>query len=603
MTDARKTSCYRTPDELASSAVDLKGVLVIGSCLIAGMPQTIKHTHPGCKVDYILFNNALELPKEPPSPLADYDFQVLQIALRSVLPDGAYFRLRYDDAAAFARLLEDSKDRLRVLLDAILKYARESALLTFVGNFLVPQANPFGRMLPRYELSNPAFFIETLNRFLDSEVRKQRNCHPFDADQIAATFGKKYLQDDAVWQINHASVLSDADFEQDRRRLEKVAPASEVYETRVWEFVLATWQEILGMYRIAQRVDAVKLVIVDLDDTLWRGVLAEDGPGSVEGWPLGLAEALLYLKRRGIVLAIASKNDRNFIASNFNKVFGANRLRLDDFAVKEIHWGSKADSVEAILAKMNVLPAGAVFIDDNPAERAAVLAAFPGIRVLGRDLYELRRILLWAPETQSAAVTAESARRTEMIAAQVERESSRKNVSRAAFLRSLKISAGAVNIRSVSHPKFARVMELVNKSNQFNTTGRRWTHQDWVGAFAAGMTVLALEVEDKFTDYGLVVAAVIDANLIVQFVMSCRVVGLGVEETAIAKINQQVIQAGAKEIRGLFTATELNHLCRDLFQKTGFKQVGDVWLRPAKPRAKIPRHVRERESPPDGAPL
>jgi FkbH-like protein len=591
-TDPRKPF-YRIPNDLQVAETELNRILVIGSCLIAGLPDTIRRMHSKCDVDYILFNNVLELPKQPPAPIACYDFQVVQLPLRTVVPDSAYFRLPFDHEGDYATLLENSQERLGMSLSSILRYAREEGIPTFVSNFLVPQQNPFGRLQPRYELRNPVYFIETLNRFLDSQVRKVANCYPVDVNQIAASYGKRHIQDDAVWQTNHASALSDMDFEQDQQRLEKVTAASEVYETKVDEFVLATWIEILGMHRSIKRADAVKLVIVDLDDTLWRGILAEEGPSSVEGWPLGLAEGLLYLKRRGVILAIASKNDSQVIEANFNQVFGADRLRLEDFAVRAVNWDPKVDSVAAIIHKVNVLPNSVVFVDDNPVERAAVMQAFPGIRVIGGNLYEIRRILLWAPETQFATLTAESALRTEMIAAQVERESLRETMPRAEFLASLGVTVATFIVSSAAHPKFERVMELVNKSNQFNTTGRRWTQKEWTFGFAHGLKVLVLQVNDKFTNYGLVVAALLDANTIIQFVMSCRVIGLGVEEAAVAKINQEMIQSKAALLQALLKPSDSNFLCRDLFQKTGFHLTGDVWTKSAEPCALMPAHVRE----------
>jgi hypothetical protein len=119
-------------------------------------------------------------------------------------------------------------------------------------------------------------------------------------------------------------------------------------------------------------------------------------------------------------------------------------------------------------------------------------------------------------------------------------------------------------------------MELINKSNQFNTTGQRWTHQEWVAGFNAGLRLLAFQVEDKFTEYGIVVVVVLDENTISQFVMSCRVIGLGVEEAV---------------IRGKYKATDANHLCKDLFEKSGFHLVKDEWVKPTEPLVPLPHHI------------
>ena len=140
---------------------------------------------------------------------------------------------------------------------------------------------------------------------------------------------------------------------------------------------------------------------------------------------MGFIEALLYLKKRGILLAIVSKNDEQFIVSNWQKIVQG-QIALTDFAVRKINFRSKVDNLAEILREMNLRPQNAVMIDDNPVERAAIQAGLPGVRVLGSHLYYLKRILLWSSETQQSVITRESGRKTEMIQAQLQRESVRK---------------------------------------------------------------------------------------------------------------------------------------------------------------------------------
>src|SRR5438045_5788726 len=171
------------------------------------------------------------------------------------------------------------------------------------------------------------------------------------------------------------------------------------------------------------------------------------------GWPLGLAEGLLFLKKRGILLGIVSKNDEDRARAIWQRIYG-NLIPLEVFAVRKINWQPKADNIEAILREMNLLPKSVLFIDDNPVERAAVKAAFPDIRVLGPNPYLWRRILLWAPEMQVAGITAESAARTEMVQKQVEREEQRKRLTREEFLASLGVRASLHQLTSTSNARF-----------------------------------------------------------------------------------------------------------------------------------------------------
>ncbi len=123
---------------------------------------------------------------------------------------------------------------------------------------------------------------------------------------------------------------------------------------------------------------------------------------------MGFLESLLYLKKRGILLAIVSKNNEEFIVSNWNQIVQG-QIALTDFAARKINFRSKAENLAEILQEMNLRPENAVMIDDNPVERAAIQAALPGVRVLGRHLYYLKRILLWSSETQRSVITRESA--------------------------------------------------------------------------------------------------------------------------------------------------------------------------------------------------
>lgn len=587
---------YRCPQDLAVTPLTLRRVLLVGSCLLMEWPDFIKVAMPGCPCDYLVFNNIAQIPSRPPKPADAYDFQMVQIPLRSVLPDGPFFRMSYSDIDGYEKLFEMAKGRLSQFLQAAMRWNLEYGILTFVFNFHLPQQNPMGRLLPRYDLRNFVYFIEELNKHLVTETRKFKNAYIFDHDQVMATYGRKYFQDDSIWQSNHNSAIIDLDFLYDQERVEGACRASTYLQSKVSEYIGYEWAEILAMYKTIRQMDTVKLVIVDIDDTLWRGVAAEQSESelrleALEGWPLGFAEALGHLKRRGVVLAIASKNDEGRVAQILSRSYGR-RLCLDDFVVRKINWQPKADSIETILHEINVLPRNVVFIDDNPSERAAVKAAFPEIRVFGPNPLLWRRILLWSAETQVSSITAESAARTEMVHAQVERERQRQQMSRQDFLASLSVAVNLIDITDMDHPGFPRVLELINKTNQFNTTGKRWTKQECIPAVATGTRFMAFDVEDRFTRYGIVGAAIVCESHIVQFVMSCRVVGMEVEIAALSGILRAIHEGGFGSARASLEETELNLLCRDLYERCGFKRCGDQWIRPLIPLLEKPSHVR-----------
>jgi FkbH-like protein len=581
---------YRVPRDLAVSPTPLRRVLIVGSCMAAPFQALVQGATPGCPTDYVLFNNLSELPDAPPRPVADYDFQFVQIPLRSVLPDHLYFRTPADPAA-WQRVFDEACERLGQFLAAALRWNAAHGLLTFVANFMVPQQNAHGRLLPRYDFSNPVYLIERLNQSLHEELASQGNAHVLDLDQIAATFGRKYIQDDSLLQLNHGALLSDADAPHDQARIAPVPPVSQHYTLHGAAFMQAAWAELVALFRTVRQVDAVKLVIVDLDDTLWRGVAAEaedhDGD-AVEGWPLGLIEALLFLKRRGVLLAIVSKNDEARVLGFWDSILQG-RLTPEDFAARRINWQPKAENIAAIIREVNILPRSAVFIDDNPVEREAVRAALPDIRVLGADQYYLRRILLWSPETQVPVVTDESARRTEMIQAAGARETTRQRLSRPEFLASLGLRVRMIEIAAPGHASFPRAFELINKTNQFNTTGKRWTQEEMRAAFAGGMTLYAFDVEDRFSRYGLVGVVIAARGRIEQMVMSCRVVGLDVEIAAVAAVLRRM---GGAMVSTRLIETDANLLCRTLFERCGFRATGDGgWTSGPDNTLAVPAHI------------
>ena len=589
---------YRFPQELVVTPTSLRRVMIVGSCLVSVWPEIIKKADPGCPCDFFLFNNATQLPANPPHPIEDYDLQIVQIPLRSLLPDYTYFQLTHADMKSYGALLADAKGRLSQFLAAAMRWNSEHGLLTFVSNYLVPQQNPMGRLLPRYDLRNFVYFIEKLNEALADELSKYNNAYFFDMDQVVSTYGRRYFQDDVLWQLNHGAALSNEDFARDQERLEPVVRPQEFYPVRLHDIAVYLWMELVAMYRTVRQMDLVKLVVMDIDDTLWRGVAAEKSDLSdsviedaIRGWPLGLADALGYLKRRGVLLSICSRNDEKRITAIWSRIMG-NHLSLEDFASRKINWRTKAENFEEILSEMNLLPRNVLFIDDNPVERESIKAAFPGVRVLGPNPYVWRRILLWSSETQVASITAESAARTDMVQAQIERESQRKQMSRDEFLASLSLELKLFELNGVGHAGFPRALELINKTNQFNTSGKRWSKQECMAAFAEGTRFYAFEVKDRFTVYGIVGVLIVQGTDIVQFVMSCRVAGLDVEIAAMAEILRILHKDRHTAVSATLVETELNLLCRDLYQRCGFSNNGGLWRRPLLPALERPAHVK-----------
>jgi FkbH-like protein len=574
---------FRVPDDLVVDQDAPLRVLVLGECVAEWLGDGA--TTLGWSHDFLLINNYSVLPDAPPSPVATYGFQLVQIPLRVVMGEWEYLGLPFDDEQAWREMLDGACRRLTQVLSAAMRYNVESGLLTFVGGFLVPQQNPMGRMLPRDDPRNLVFVVESLNRHMVTEVASYQNAYYVDFDQIASGVGKQYILDDSIGAISHGAMLSDWDITRDQNRLEPPDPLHHHFEIRSEEFVRAVWFELFAMHRTLRGVDQVKLVLVDLDDTLWRGVVAEESDISgetIEGWPIGLIEALQFMKKRGVLLGILSKNDESKIEAVWGSIMRG-RLRLEDFVVRKINWKSKAENLEEILDEVNLLSRNVVIVDDNPRERAEIAAAFPDVRVLGADIYQVRRILLWAPETQVPAVTGESSRRTQMVQGQIARERERRKVSREDFLRDLGVEARVFEVRRDDHAIHARALELLNKTNQFNTTGRRWTTEEFRSLTDTGHSVIGFAVRDRFTDYGMVGVVVLKIDSpsevhIEHVVMSCRVFGLDVERAALVEMLTHVRRSDNRRLVGTIEKVSVNQPCWDLYSRLGFAEVSKgVW--------------------------
>jgi hypothetical protein len=186
-------------------------------------------------------------------------------------------------------------------------------------------------------------------------------------------------------------------------------------------------------------------------------------------------------------------------------------------------------------------------------------------------------VLLWSPETQVAVVTNESARRSEMIQAQVIRETARKTLSREEFLDTLDVQVKFITVTSTDDVSFARAFELLNKTNQFNTTGKRWSLEEINRGLEDGLQLVCFFVEDKFTEYGLVGVVLLKNSEVLQYVMSCRVLGLDVEKAVLSYVAQLVKASGGRAISAKLIETAANFPCRKLYSESGFAQDGELW--------------------------
>jgi FkbH-like protein len=342
-------------------------------------------------------------------------------------------------------------------------------------------------------------------------------------------------------------------------------------------------------------IDRKKCVIVDLDGVLWPGVLAETGapfawrpdvssPYSYVGLYFGLHDALLTLKKRGMLLACVSKNDEATVRELWKYDEHYNMVRLltpDDFVTWRVNWNDKVENIRSIADQLGLALESFLFLDDNPVERDRVRQRLPQVEVWGEDPFALRRQLLSDPRLQTPSLTAESAARTELAKAQLVRDKARaESVSETDFLASLKVET---SVKPMAAGDAARVAELFQRTTQFNTNGAKFSAAE-LEALAGdpAARIFTAHVKDRFGDHGLVGAAVVKGGEIAGLVLSCRVLGMGVEHEFLRAV---IAACGQAALSGRIIETARNIPVRNIYRDHGFIQEGAVWRRTLEPVA------------------
>jgi FkbH-like protein len=348
----------------------------------------------------------------------------------------------------------------------------------------------------------------------------------------------------------------------------------------------------------AQRGLSKKCLVFDLDDTLWGGVIGDDGPEGIvlgEGSAAGEAHLALQryakqLKERGVILAVCSKNDPAIAEAAFCN-HPEMLLRRPDISAFVANWNDKAENLKAIAAQLNIGLDCLVFVDDNPVERARIRQSLPMVAVpeLPKDIAHYVRCLAEAGYFEAVAFTSEDRLRTEQYAANVEREALFElSGNLDDFLRSLQMS---VVFGKFTAAELVRVTQLFNKTNQFNTTTKRYTAEE-VASFAAAeeMVTLQFRLLDKFGDNGLVSAMILrpDPKLpevfeIDNWVMSCRVFGRQLEFEAMNIAVEQARRRGIRALRADYIPTLKNGVISELYPSLGFSPLsnetgGTYWI-------------------------
>jgi FkbH-like protein len=429
---------------------------------------------------------------------------------------------------------------------------------------------------------NQAWAVETVNRNLRKLAGDYRGVYILDYDALVARHGREHWCDERKWLTVRLPV----------------AAANLAWMAREWMRFLAP---------LAGRV--AKAVAVDLDNTLWGGVIGEDGLAGIRVGPeypgaayQALQQALLDLTGRGILLAIASKNNPQDAMEALRSHPGM-LLRPEHFAAMRIDWNEKSESLREIAAELNIGLDAIAFLDDNPVERQRVREEAPEAMVveLPADPMAYARAVRDYPAFERLALSGEDRQRNRYYAAERQRTVLAQSAgSREDFYRSLEQEA---EITPVGTLTLARVAQLTQKTNQFNLTTKRYTEQQIEElARRTGWEVLSIKVRDRYADNGLVGVAITrdegEVCEIDSFLLSCRVIGRTVETALLAYLAEEARERGARLLRGWFLLTKKNAPARNFYRDHGFRllsetEAGQLWeLDLAEAKLRCPEWIR-----------
>jgi FkbH-like protein len=366
------------------------------------------------------------------------------------------------------------------------------------------------------------------------------------------------------------------------------------HDLRLWNLAkLSFSDEFIPLYadHVARVVAALrgksgKVLVLDLDDTMWGGIIGDDG---LEGIKIAQGDAIgeahlavqrmaLDLRQRGIVLAVASKNSDEVARAPFEQ-HPEMLLKLEHIAVFQANWNDKATNIQAIAEELSIGLDSIVFLDDNPAERGLVRKLLPQVAVpeLPEDPSAYARTLAAGGYFEAVAFAAEDLKRASFYQENAKRAGLERQAGGVdAYLASLEMT---ITFQPFDGKGRVRIVQLINKSNQYNLTTRRYTEPE-IFRLELDPRVFTLQVRlaDIFGDNGMISVVICrpvghETWEIDTWLMSCRVLGRKVERMVLREILEHARAAGIRKLIGTYRPTERNPLVADHYGKLGFNKV------------------------------
>lgn len=442
--------------------------------------------------------------------------------------------------------------RLSRVLDAIRAY---SSALILLGNFVMPYERFFGNYDHRVPESLYSVVAE-MNRRIARCAAERAGVLLNDVEAVASWRGRQRWFDDRAWCLSKAFCSLD--------ELPYVA------------------RNIVRIVSSAKG-RSVKCIALDLDNTLWAGVIGDDGLDGISVSADGDGEAfyrfqryLLELKKRGILLAVCSKNEPENARLPFRQHPGM-LIREQDISAFIANWNDKSENLKTLQKALNIGLQSIVFIDDNPFERNLVRDLLPEVIVpeMPDDPADYVKALSELNLFETTSFSEEDARRSELYVSEARSEAECRNyASLEEYLISLEMKLA---IRRFDNAHLPRITQLFQRTNQFNLTTHRY-NEDQCKRIMDDYNYMPLYVQlsDRFGDHGLIGIVIMqckaDTAIITDWLMSCRVLRRGVEQELMNYVFEVARKRGATTVCGRYAPTAKNGIVRDFYQRFGFQQ-------------------------------
>ena len=447
-------------------------------------------------------------------------------------------------------------DQLR-LIDEWFDMFDRSAPSTF--EYFISDASLNGDDITDLDEFNAAALERRWNDQLRDRITRHANVHRFPFDRIVRRCGADNFFDDKMWYLGKI-------------------PFTHNGNVRIADGIRSTANCFARVPK--------KILVLDLDNTLWGGVLGEDGVDGIKLSDDGIGAIYKTVQRlikqmipRGVMLAVCSKNN----LSDVEEVWSRHPhmvLRRDDFVSLKINWQDKVENIADMARELNIGLSSFVFLDDMPNERENVRARLPEVTVaeFPSNIEQLPACVenIWREHFMKARSTSEDAVKTQQYLDNAKRADAAQGMDYNSFLRSLHLTAERVELDE--RPK-ARVVQLINKTNQFNLTTRRRTLLELDRFIDVGGRVYAWRVTDKFGDYGIV--AVILASVesgtptIDTFLMSCRIMGKHLENFFIDRVEKDFLSAGYETLQAEYIPSTKNMPVAEFYDGLGYERVDE----------------------------